>query len=391
MREALIVCAVRSGGGRARRGGLKDTRPDELASQVIKAAMDKVPQLTPDMIDDIILGCSFPEAEQGLNIARLVGLKCGFPVKVPGQTINRFCSSGLQAIALAAQNIMVGWADIIIAGGVESMTRVPMGGFIQRPHPEWTDGYPQAYVAMGITAEIVAAKYGISRQEQDELAYRSHMRAVEAQKNGYFTEIVPVQATRYVKKNGKYVKETFTFDRDDGVRPTTNLEVLSKLRPVFKADGTVTAGNSSQMTDGAAACILMSREKCEELGIKPIAKFHNYQVVGVPPEEMGIGPRWAIPKLLDKVGMKIEDIELFELNEAFASQACYCIKELGIPDDKFNVCGGAIALGHPLGCTGAKLTATLIAQMQRLGKKWGVVAMCVGGGMGAAALIELLD
>jgi len=286
---------------------------------------------------------------------------------------------------------MVGWADIIIAGGVESMTRVPMGGFIQRPHPEWTDGYPQAYVAMGITAEIVAAKYGISREEQDELAYRSHMRAVEAQKNGYFTEIVPVQATRYVKKNGRYVKETFTFDRDDGVRPDTNLEVLSKLRPVFKADGTVTAGNSSQMTDGAAACILMSREKCEELGVKPIAKFHNYQVVGVPPEEMGIGPRWAIPKLLDKVGRKIEDIELFEVNEAFASQACYCIKELGIPDDKFNVCGGAIALGHPLGCTGAKLTATLIAQMQRLGKKWGVVSMCVGGGMGAAALIELLE
>jgi acetyl-CoA acyltransferase len=246
---------------------------------------------------------------------------------------------------------------------------------------------------MGITAEIVAAKYNISREEQDRLAMRSHQKAAEAQKKGYFKEIVPVQAVRYKQKDGKSIKETFTFDADDGVRPETNMEILAKLPPVFKAGGTVTAGNSSQTTDGAAISILMSREKCDELGIKPIAKLHNFQTVAVPPEEMGVGPRWAIPKLLDRVGKKIEDIDLFEINEAFASQAWYSIRELNIPgwEDKVNICGGAIALGHPLGCTGAKLTATLIAQLQRLGKKWGVVSMCIGGGMGAAGLIELLD
>jgi len=358
---------------------------------VVESALAKVPNLKPEMVDDLVLGCSFPEAEQGLNFARLIALKTGLGIKIPGYTVNRFCSSGLQAIALAAQNIMVGWSDIVVAGGIESMSRVPMGGFIQRPWPEWSETYPEPYVSMGITAEIVASKYNISRQEQDELALRSHQRATEAQKNGYFKEIVPVQAVRFVKKDGKYVKETYKFDFDDGVRPETTLEVLAKLPSVFKQGGTVTAGNSSQTTDGAAISILMSKEKCEELGIKPIAKFHNFQVVGVPPEEMGVGPRWAIPKLLEKTGKKIQDIDLFEINEAFASQARYCVKELGIPDDKFNVCGGAVALGHPLGCTGAKLTATLIAQLQRLGKKWGVVSMCIGGGMGAAGLIELLD
>jgi len=391
MREAFIVCSVRSPGANSRRGNLRQTRPDELCSQVVESALAKVPNLKPEMVDDLVLGCSFPEAEQGLNFARLIALKTGLGIKIPGYTVNRFCSSGLQAIALAAQNIMVGWSDIVVAGGIESMSRVPMGGFIQRPWPEWSETYPEPYVSMGITAEIVASKYNISRQEQDELALRSHQRATEAQKNGYFKEIVPVQAVRFVKKDGKYVKETYKFDFDDGVRPETTLEVLAKLPSVFKQGGTVTAGNSSQTTDGAAISILMSKEKCEELGIKPIAKFHNFQVVGVPPEEMGVGPRWAIPKLLEKTGKKIQDIDLFEINEAFASQARYCVKELGIPDDKFNVCGGAVALGHPLGCTGAKLTATLIAQLQRLGKKWGVVSMCIGGGMGAAGLIELLD
>jgi len=391
MREALIVSAVRSGGANSRRGGLRFTRPDDLCAQVIQGAIQRVPNLKPEMIDDLILGCAFPEGEQGLNVARLIGLRAGLPIKVPGQIVNRFCSSGLQAIAIAAQTIMVGWAEIIIAGGIESMSRVPMGGFVQRPNADWSDSYPEPYAAMGITAEIVAAKYNVTREDQDKLALRSHQRATEAQKNGYYKEIVPVQAVRYKTKDGKSAKETFTFDFDDGVRPDTNLAVLSKLPAVFKQGGTVTAGNSSQTTDGAAAAIVMTREKVDELGIKPIAKFHNFQTVGVPPEEMGVGPRWAIPKLLDKVGKKLEDIDLFEVNEAFASQAWYCIRELNLPDDKVNICGGAVALGHPLGCTGAKLTATIIAQLQRLGKKWGVVSMCIGGGMGAAGLIELLD
>lgn len=391
MREAMIVSAVRSGGGNSRRGGLRSTRPDDLMVQVIQGALARVPNLKPEMIEDFVLGCAFPEGEQGLNVARIIGLKAGLGIKTPGYVVNRFCSSGLQAVALASQNIMVGWSDIVLAGGLECMSRVPMGGFIQRPNPELSDSYPEPYVSMGITAEIVAAKYNITREDQDRLAVRSNKRAAEAQKNGWFTEIVPVQAVRYTKKNGVPVKERYAFTADDGVRAETTMEVLAKLPPAFKQGGTVTAGNSSQTTDGAAAVIVMSKEKCDELGIKPLAKFHNFQTIGVPPEEMGVGPRYAIPKLLDKVGKKISDIELFELNEAFASQATYCVRELGIPDEKFNVCGGAIALGHPLGCTGAKLTATLIAQLQRLGKKWGVVSMCIGGGMGAAGLIELLD
>lgn len=392
MKEVVIVSALRSGGGRAKRGLLKDTRADDLIAQVMKAVMQQVPPVKPEMVDDVILGCAFPEAEQGLNIGRLAALLAGFPIKVPGYVLNRFCASGLQAIAVAAQNIMCGWSEIVMAGGVESMTKVPMGGFITRPNPEWTVEYPEPYVSMGITAEIVAAKYGITRQMQDEMGVRSNTRAAEAQDKGYFKEeITPVQATRYVVKDGKRVKETFTFDADDGVRRGTTMEVLAKLPPAFKAGGTVTAGNSSQMTDGAAACLLMSLDKARELGVKPLAKFHHFTAVGVPPEEMGVGPRWAIPALLKKVGKDIKEIDLFEINEAFASQALYTVRELGIPDDKFNVCGGAIALGHPLGCTGAKLTATLIHQMRRLGKKWGVVSMCVGGGMGAAGLIELME
>jgi acetyl-CoA acyltransferase len=392
MKEAVIVSALRSGGGRAKRGLLKDTRADDLIAQVMKAVMAKVPQVKPEMIEDVVLGCAFPEAEQGLNIGRLAALLAGFPIKVPGFVLNRFCASGLQAVAVAAQNIICGWSDIVMAGGVESMSKVPMGGFITRPNPAWTVGYPEPYASMGITAEIVASKYGISRQMQDELGVRSNARAAEAQDKGYFKdEITPVQAARYGIKGGKRVKETFTFDADDGVRRGTTLETLAKLPAAFKAGGSVTAGNSSQMTDGGAACLMMSLDKAKELGIKPIAKFHQFTAVGVPPEEMGVGPRYAIPALLKKVGKEIKDIDLFEVNEAFASQALYSVKELGIPDDKFNVCGGAIALGHPLGCTGAKLTATLLNQMRRLGKKWGVVSMCIGGGMGAAGLFEMLE
>lgn len=393
MREAVIVSSVRTPGARAKRGSLKDTRADVIGHTAIKGALDRVPQLKPEMIDDVIFGCSFPEAEQGLNIGRVLAKHAGLPDSVPGFVLNRFCSSGLQAIAVAAQNIMVGWSDIVVAGGVESMSRVPMGGFINRPDPDWTDGYPDVYVSMGITAENVANRYGISRQQQDELGVQSNERAAAAQDNGWFKdEIVPVEkAVKYTPKGGGYEKKYFVFDADDGVRRGTTVEGLGKLRPAFAAKGSVTAGNSSQMTDGAAASVLMSSEKAQELGIKPIAKFHNFQVVGVRPDEMGVGPRYAIPKLLEKAGKKVEDIDLFEVNEAFASQAIYSVREVGIPWDKVNICGGAIALGHPLGCTGAKLTATLINQLRRTGGKWGVVSMCIGGGMGAAGLIEVLE
>jgi len=322
----------------------------------------------------------------------------GLPDEVPGYVINRFCSSGLQAIALAAQNIMCGWNDIVIAGGVEAMSRVPMGGFINRPDPDWTDEYPDVYMSMGSTAENVAQRYNISREDQDKMGVESNRRAHEAQKNGWFKdEIVPVtEAVKYkVAKDGKRSKEHYTFAEDDGVRWPSTLEGLGKLRAAFWKNGTVTAGNSSQTTDGAACSILMSREKAQELGIKPLAVFKNYQVAGCRADEMGVGPRYAIPKLLKKTGLETRDIDYFEINEAFASQAIYSCRELELLDrywkGEINHCGGAIALGHPLGCTGAKLTATLIHQMRRLGKKRGIVSMCIGGGMGAAGLIELED
>jgi len=396
MREAVIVASVRTPGARAKRGSLVNTRADVIGLTAIEGCMSKVPQVTKEMVDDFVVGCSFPEAEQGLNIGRVLVQLAGFPDSVPGMVVNRFCSSGLQAIALAAQNIMVGWNDIVLAGGVESMTRVPMGGFINRPHPDWTDKYPDVYMSMGSTAENVANRYNISREEQDEFAVRSNSLAAEAQDKGYFDdEIVPItEAVKYrVDENGKRVKEFFTFDADDGVRRGTSVESLGKLRPAFWKNGSVTAGNSSQMTDGAAATLLMSREKAEELGIKPIARFVNYQVVGVRPDEMGVGPRYAIPKVLQKSGFETKDIDYFEVNEAFASQAIYSLKENGLDKrlDDVNVCGGAIALGHPLGCTGAKLTATCIHQMRRRGNKRGIVSMCIGGGMGAAGIIELED
>jgi len=396
MREAVIIASVRTAGARAKRGSLVNTRADRIGKAAIDGLMEKVPGFDKKLVDDVIFGCSFPEAEQGLNIGRVLAQISGFPDTVPGMVVNRFCSSGLQAIALAAQNIICGWSDVVIGGGVESMTRVPMGGFLNRPDPEWTDGYPDVYMSMGSTAENVANRYGISREMQDEFAVRSNTKAAEAQDKGWFNdEIVPIKdAVKYtVTPEGKRIKEHFTFAADDGVRRGTTMQTLAKLRPAFWKDGSVTAGNSSQMTDGAAATLLMSREKANELGLKPIARFVNFQVAGNRPDEMGVGPRYAIPRLLKKVGMTTNDIDYFEINEAFASQALYSARELGIDKrmEDINACGGAIALGHPLGCTGAKLTATLIHQMRRRGNKRGIVSMCIGGGMGAAGLIEIED
>ncbi len=396
MREAVIIASVRTAGARAKRGTLVNTRADRIGKAAIDGLWEKIGGLDKKLVDDVIFGCSFPEAEQGLNVGRVLAQISGFPDEVPGMVVNRFCSSGLQAIALAAQNVMCGWNDIVVGGGVESMTRVPMGGFINRPDPDWTDGYPDVYMSMGSTAENVANRYGISREMQDEFAVRSNELAAQAQDKGYFAdEIVPIKdAVKYkVTPEGKRVKEFFTFDADDGVRRGTTMETLGKLRPAFWKGGSVTAGNSSQMTDGAAATLLMSREKANELGLKPIARFVNFQVAGNRPDEMGVGPRYAIPKLLQKAGLTVDDIDYFEINEAFASQALYSCRELGLDKrmDDVNCCGGAIALGHPLGCTGAKLTATLINQLRRRGNKRGVVSMCIGGGMGAAGLIEIED
>jgi acetyl-CoA acyltransferase len=339
-----------------------------------------------------MVGCCFPEAEQGLNIGRLVSQIAGFPYDVTGATVNRFCSSGLEAIAAQALRIMAGWADVAIGGGVESMTYVPMGGFLPRPHPEFTRKHADLYVSMGITAENVAKRYKVSRQEQDEFAYQSQMKAANARKNNLFTELVPTPATRFAEQtDGTYSKETFSQAVDDGIRDDTTPEGLAKLHPVFAAGGSVTAGNSSQTTDGAAATVLMSEDKVKQFGLKPIARLVSYTTIGCKPDEMGVGPRYAIPKLLDKAGMKLADVGLFEINEAFASQALYSIREIGIDPEKVNVNGGAIALGHPLGCTGAKLCATLLANMQARGVKYGIESMCIGGGMGAAALFELVE
>ena len=392
MRDAYIVQSIRTPGCKRSKGAFKDTRPEDLLSFILKSAMDRTPNLEMNDVDDIMIGCAFPEAEQGLNIGRIASQIAGFPVKVSGATVNRFCASGLEAIALAALRVMSGWSDVVIGGGLESMTYVPMGGNIPRPHPEYSKKHADLYVSMGITAENVANRYKVSREEQDEMAYSSQIKAAEATKKKLFTELVPTPAHKYVQnEDGTFRRETFTVDRDDGIRASTTLEGLAGLNPVFAAGGTVTAGNSSQTTDGAAATIMMSREKVEALGLKPVAKLKYYTTVGCSADEMGVGPRYAIPKLLNMAGMDLEDIGLFEINEAFASQAVYCIKELGIDMEKVNIHGGAIALGHPLGCTGAKLCATLLANMKERGVKYGIESMCIGGGMGAAALFELCD
>jgi acetyl-CoA acyltransferase len=384
--DVVVASSVRTAVGRANKGTLKDTRPDDLGAAAVKEAIARVKGLKGEDLQDLVLGCAFPEGEQGLNVARNIGFLAGVPDEVPAETINRYCSSGLQAIAHGAMSIQTGLMDAMVAGGVESMSAVPMGGNKTSLNPSLVEERPEAYIGMGHTAERVAKRFGITREMQDEFAAESQRKAVDAIEKGRFKEeIVPVQAR--VQRDGKF--ETVEFAQDESPRPGTTAESLSKLRPVFAQKGTVTAGNASPMNDGAAAAVLLSRKKAKELGVEPFALFRAFVVKGVPPDIMGIGPVPAIRGLLDLVGMKITDIDLFEINEAFASQARYCKEELGIPDDKINVNGGAIALGHPLGCTGAKLSATLLHELRRRGQRFGVVSMCVGGGMGAAGLFEI--
>jgi len=401
MREAYIVQSVRTPGCRRARGAFAQTRPEDLLRTALIGLIERTPGVEKKDVEDILIGCAFPEAEQGLNIGRIAAQMAKFPDDTCGATVNRFCASGLEAISLQAMRIMAGMCDVAIGGGLESMSIVPMGGNMPRPHPEWAKENPDVYISMGMTAENVANRYKITREMQDRFGYSSQMKAAAAQKNGKFKEIVPVEAVRFKEKNGIMVKEPFIQDFDDGVRADTTIEGLAKLRPAFAAMGSVTAGNSSQTTDGAAATLIMSGEAVKKLGVKPIAKFKAYVVAGCRADEMGVGPAYAIPKLLKVAGLKIEDIKLFEINEAFASQAIYCLQQLGLYDDKYhwfesderivNVNGGAIALGHPLGCTGAKLCAQLMTEMKARGAKYGVESMCIGGGMGAAALFELCE
>jgi acetyl-CoA acyltransferase len=386
MANVVIAEAVRSAVGRAHKGSLANRRPDEFAAEVIKGLLARVPQVKPEMVEDLVLGCAMPEGEQGLNVARPVGLLAGLPEDSGAVTINRFCSSGLQAIAMAAGEILVGSADTVVAGGVESMTMVPMTGYKLSASPEVMAHYPSVYTPMGITAENVATRFGISRQQQDEFALRSQKKASEAvEKNRFADEIVAVHGIRFENNERKL----FEFKRDEMPRPDTTLEGLGQLKPAFSAKGSVTAGNASPLSDGAAAALVMSEAKAKELGVKPLGYFRHFVTVGVDPSIMGIGPLPAVRKLLAKTGLKISDIDLIEMNEAFASQAIYCQKELGIPDEKLNVNGGAIALGHPLGCTGAKLTASLFYELKKRGGRYGIVTMCIGGGQGAAGLFEL--
>jgi acetyl-CoA acyltransferase len=392
MKEAVIVTSLRTAVGKAPRGKLKDTRPDDMAGTVIKAAVERTSGLDPSMIEDVILGCAMPEAEQGMNVARQASWIAGVPKEASAVTINRFCSSGLQAIAFAAERIMAGWADCIVAGGTETMSLVPMGGHKIVPNPGLVDTWPDYYLSMGLTAENLAKKYSISREEADEFSLRSHQKALAAIRDGKFKdEIVPltVKTVELDAKGKRAVKES-VFDTDEGPRAETSMEALAKLKPAFHARGTVTAGNSSQMSDGAAAAVVMSADRARDIGAKPIARLIAYATAGVSPDYMGIGPVAAIPKALKIAGLKLEDIDLIELNEAFAAQALSVVKELGINQDKLNVNGGAVAMGHPLGCTGAKLTATVLHEMQRRDARYGMVTMCVGGGMGAAGIFELI-
>ncbi len=392
MREAVIVSAVRTAIGKAPRGILKDTRPEYLGTEVIKAVIARTPGLDPAEIDDILLGCAFPEAEQGMNMARMLVLRTGLPNTIPGATVNRFCASGIESIAMGAIKIMAGFADVCLCGGVESMSHVPIGGMTLMPDPGLMEICPQAYINMGLTAEYVADKYGISRAMQDEFAVASHAKATRAIAEGRFKEqILPLTIVHKSRAKGKLVEKSIVFDTDEGVRPGTTLESLAKLRPVFMAGGSVTAGNSSQTSDGAAALMVMSREKAESLGLTPMAVFRSYAVGGCPPELMGIGPTVAIPKALQMAGINKDQVDVFELNEAFASQALACIKVLELDPTKVNFNGGAVALGHPLGCTGAKLTTQLLYEMKRRSARYGVVSMCIGGGMGAAGVFEIVD
>lgn len=389
-RDAVIVAAVRTAVGKAKKGSLATTRPEAMMVAVIKELLNRTPGLDPIEIEDLIVGCAFPEGQQGMNMARMIGLSAGLPIDVPGETINRFCSSGLQSIAHAAYAIAAGQIEAAIAGGVESMSLVPMAGFHFAPTPQLAVEAPEYFTNMGLTAENVAAKYGISRRAMDEFSLRSNQLAVDAVRSGRFKpEIVPVDVkVTEVGLDGKTVVRKFKFDTDEGPRADTNLEALGKLRAVFKEGGIVTAGNSSQMSDGAAGVVIMSRAKADALGLKPLARFVAFAVAGVPPELMGIGPVKAVPKALALAGLELSDIELIELNEAFAAQSLAVVQELGLNLDVVNVNGGAIAMGHPLGCTGAKLTTQLLYEMKRRKSKYGMVTMCIGGGMGAAGIFE---
>jgi len=390
MGNAYILAAFRTPGTKAKKGKLKDVRPDDLAAAALQGLLERT-GVDPAAVDDVIMGCAFPEAEQGMNMARVAALKAGIPYQVPAQTVNRFCSSGLQSIATAAERIMAGFAHCIIAGGAESMSMIPMGGNKFSANPGLVGSWPESYASMGITAELVAAKYGVSREDQDAFAAASHQKAAAALGEGRFSdETIPVQAESCRLVKGKMTCSRESVTRDDGVRGDTTAAALARLKPAFKASGTVTAGNSSQMTDGAAAVLVVSEEFLKSCGATPLARFLSFAVKGVPPEIMGIGPVEAIPAALLLAGLSLQDIGLFELNEAFAAQSLACIRELGIDPARVNVNGGAIALGHPLGCTGAKLTATLLHQMQRSGVRYGCVSMCIGGGMGAAGIFEKL-
>ena len=392
MREAVIVSAVRTAVGKAPRGKLRTYRPEDMAAAVVCAALKRAPALKAESVDDVIFGCAFPEGEQGLNMTRMIALRAGIPYTVPAMTINRFCSSGMQAIALGAQQIMAGWGDAIIAGGVESMSMVPMTGYHFAPNPTFATEYPGAYLGMGLTAENVARDYNITRQAQDKFSLLSHQRAVAAIGAGKFKdEIVPLNVKIVELLDGKKNDQKYVFDVDEGPRRDSTYEALANLRPAFMQGGTVTAGSSSQTSDGAAAVVVMSREKADALGLKPLVKMIAFAVAGVKPEMMGIGPIEAIPKVLKLAGLKIEDIGVIELNEAFAAQSLAVVNTLKLDPEKVNVNGGAIALGHPLGATGAKLTVQLINEMKRRKVQFGMVSMCIGGGMGAAGIFENLN
>ena len=397
MREAVIVSSVRTAVGKAAKGTLRATRPDDLAATVIKEAVVRAKGLDPAAIEDVIVGCATPEAEQGMNVARIASLRAGLPVTVSAMTINRFCSSGLQAIALAAERIIAGGAEVAVAGGTESMSMIPMGGNKIAPNPWLTDNHPDTYLNMGLTAENLAKKYSITRQQADEFSLASHQKAIAAIAAGKFKdEIVPVDVSYTVLEAAAAGETTsskprtvkVSFAVDEGPRADTSLEALAKLKPAFHTHGVVTAGNSSQTSDGAAAAVVMSAERARALGLKPLARFVAFATAGCPPEEMGIGPVYAIPKALKLAGLTLDQIDVIELNEAFAAQALSVIKVLGIDPARVNVNGGAIALGHPLGCTGAKLTATILRELERRNARYGMVTMCVGGGMGAAGIFE---
>ncbi|UOF90514.1 acetyl-CoA C-acyltransferase [Fodinisporobacter ferrooxydans] len=378
MQEAVIAAAVRTPVGKAPKGSLRQVRPDDMAALVVEELLRRVPAVAKEEIEDVIMGCATPEAVQGMNVGRIVALRAGLPTTVPGFTVNRFCSSGLQSIAIAAEKIMCGFADVVIAGGLESMSLLPMGGYNKAPNPTLVDQLPDVYMAMGHTAERVAERFGISREDQDRFAVRSHRLAQRALESGKFDgEIVPVP-----------LPDGSSFRRDEGIRPATTLEVLAGLKPAFRANGSVTAGNSSQTSDGAAGVLLLSKTKAERLGVRPLGTFRSFIVAGVDPDIMGIGPVAAIPKALAKAGIQKEDVDLFEINEAFAAQAVHVVRYLGLDLEKVNVNGGAIAMGHPLGCTGSKLTVSLLYEMERRNARYGVVSMCIGGGMGAAGVFE---